>query len=325
MTYDIVLHDGVGVKFNDAVVSNDPLGGSEFVLWQLAGALHRQGLRVLVVERNVRGKPERPSNGPHYVYGIPEPVTCKWLVQHRYSEPAPEIRADRTVTLASDTYHPVYARPHVVPHPVVWVSAWQQATFPTTFRGTVIPNPLPDHVYTRPIPAKDPHVFLYASAALKGLDATLREWARLRTETPGLHDARLRVLSPGYDLVPEAAGHVPGVRVVGGLPFHKVVAEMDRAAGLFYVNDFPETFCIVAALAEARGARCHVWQRNGGAIPITVNDPLVVDAPADAGQEAFVSRFLAAYGTVGAHEGERARYPLTEIARRWSTFLASLE
>ena len=301
--FDVCIYDDVGMPFTDETVATQALGGSEFVVWQLAHEWARRGKSVLVWQG--RGEPREVKGGPNglitYRFG---PSTMGFradlFIHHRYSGLAYEslqkedgnflVTWNRRFVLCTDLFGTHYSQGTVgmlaCQTPVVCVSETQAIPFrahrnvldrhrqePFGWDVRVIPNPIPTDAYDRTLYRPDPNRFVYASAALKGLRATLEAWRELKRD-PVFKDARLRVLSPGYDDSSFAAG-LEGVQYVGPVQNSAVIDELRQAAGLFYVNDFPETFCLVAAYAEAVGARVHCLVRNGGAIPETVTSPFV--------------------------------------------------
>jgi hypothetical protein len=322
--FDVMFYDSIGMRFNDDIISQQAIGGSEFVLWQLAQEMGRRGLKVLVQLTRHHGT-ENVYGNVTYRYGsIQIPLDTNHLIHHRYSD----LNYESKVTwktrsfLCSDLWgqHNDFLEHLVIPGNVVCVSQWQASQFPEHWSVTTIANPLPTQVYEPTEISRDPRVFVYASAALKGLASTLKTWQKIRTIYPELQDSRLRVLNPGYD--DASALCLPqydGVEFVGSVPFHQVLKEFRCAAGLFFVNDFPETFCITAALAEATGARVHCWMRNGGAISDTVNSSLVTTS-----EEAFISDFHKFYkSTSNSGIESPKRYDAATIVDLWLTHFSN--
>lgn len=55
-----------------------------------------------------------------------------------------------------------------------------------------------------------------------------------------------------------------------------MIEEIASSQALFYVNDMPETFCIVAALCEALGTKMHILTLRGdGALKEVLNTDCV--------------------------------------------------
>jgi len=318
-SFDLLFYDTVGTEFNPDSVKNKALGGSEFVLWQLADEFGKRGLRIMLWFGRGQARGEKICGNVVYRYGAATyPVNARHLFHHRYSDFAyePQNRWGRRWFFCSDFwgnhYEEVLNTLKASLSGTICVSQWQASTFPCAGDCRILPNPIPAEAYESVEVPRDPNVFVYASAALKGLRSTLETWAAFRNKYPELRETRLRVLSPGYDDPSLAAAH-EGVELVGAVPFPTLLDELRRAAGIFYVNDYPETFCIVAALAEACGARVHIWMRNGGAIRETVNSPLLT---ADGTQ--FESDFVKYYRSVGGQGcTEPHDFSTPHVVDRW--------
>jgi len=313
--WDLIVYDDVGSPIRPSALQSKGMGGSEFVLLQVAEALAAAGKRVLVV-----GHGQTESGRAKYA-DVRQPFsghTCDTLLISRYSG-HPEIQRSKTLILCSDLYGEHYSRlePLVAEGAqVLAVSQWQAGRFPARWGVKVVPNPVPDWVYgVRK--ERDSDRFVYASAALKGLNLTLECWERLRMDSRVRPGSELRICHPGYDS-PDGAKvkATPGVRALGSLPFEQVVWELASSAGLFYANVFPETFCIVAALAEAVGTRVHVWQSHpaGGAVQETVSSPVASTF------EEFKDGFLGAYGTLRPPP-EPKDFRMSTVLKRWLEIL----
>ena len=288
-TYDVIFYDTIGMAYTGSTPEQGGLGGSELQVILLAEALAEHGRSVLVLNRTEENCCVNGVEYRHNRAGNSE-LSCDVLLVQRYSN-LPPIRARRIIVAASDIpgnhydhFASLFANsPDAA---LVAVSDWQKALFPKHWPVTVIPCILPAFVYDvkRPV---NPRKFVYASAALKGLDATLAAWKELRDS--GV-EAELCVCTPGYDTVDADLLASNGVRFLGSLPFRRVVEEIATSAGLFYVNTWSETFCIVAALAEALRRRVHILcASDPAALPQTVASPLVTTDRAE-----FLANFRAA-------------------------------
>lgn len=323
--FDVMFYDSISLRFNDETIEQQAIGGSEFVLWQLAQEMGRRGLKVLVQLSRPSGHQNIYQNVTYRYGPILLPLDVTHLVHHRYSDQSYKFKVTWKTRsfLCSDLWGQHYAelQSMVVPGNVICVSNWQAAQFPENWLVSTIANPLPSEAYMPSELSRDPRVFLYASAALKGLEVTLKMWQKIRSLYPEMKDSRLRVMSPGYD-DPSALclQQYEGVEFVGAIPFQQVLKEFRCAAGLFFVNDFPETFCITAALAEATGARVHCWMQNGGAISSTVQSPLVSTS-----EEAFVSDFVNLYkNTSNSGVASPKRYDVVNIVDLWLKHFSNL-
>ena len=143
--------------------------------------------------------------------------------------------------------------------------------------------------------AKLPRVngkFVYASAAMKGLTETLKWWKTFCEEFPNEMKGRVLHVGTNWDDPPVGAfDDIPQVQWVGRLHPAKTEALLSDAEGLFYVNVFPETFCAVAAVAQASGARVHaLCIHDLGGLPETTLSEFGVTRD----KEAFAFYFLRA-------------------------------
>jgi glycosyltransferase involved in cell wall biosynthesis len=174
----------------------------------------------------------------------------------------------------------------------VFLTEFQRSLFPEYWNSTIVPGMIDDDVYDLIAVPKNPKHFVYASASIKGLTPTLDTWRAIKGELIGTphEDIELHVTGPGYDNPPAYIDEVPGVTWAG----HKSPKDMQRFiaehAGLFFVNNFIESFPAVTVLAEAVGARCHILTQYHGMGPMKeiLNSPLPTDHP-----RVFVERFKA--------------------------------
>ncbi len=326
-SYDIIFFDTVGMVYTGQTPRIQGLGGSEFESILLAEALAARGMKVLVLNNS--------TVAAHYAgvdYANRDQAAahsqCDVLVLQRYSS-IPPISARKIIIAASDVPGAAYdhLRALATSHAdvtLVAVSEWQKNLFPMEWSRVVIPNMLPDVVYargseTRPLEVH-PRKFVYASAALKGLTQTLEAWQEV-VAADRVGGLQLCVCSPGYDSVDADALSTLGVRFLGSLPFDDVVSEIATSAGLFYVNAYSETFCIVAALAEALRRRVHILcTSDPGALPTTVNSPLVTTD-----REKFMRDFhLALVAPDDARWHAAANdYQVTTVMEQWMSLLQS--
>ena len=243
----------------------------------------------------------------------------------RYSSLPPSIIADRVVVSATDIYGKWHhhqksllddTEGHGACATLVCVSQWQASLFPETWRKQVIPAMLDDYIYELNSTAKNPNKFVYASAAVKGWDATLAMWKGLRSRHPELREAELHVTTPGYDQ-PTDDGSWAAHRVywAGVIPPKQLAAFMADAAGLVYVNTFPETFCAVAAIAEAVGCQCHILLAGSseGAIRTTTQGGTVTSYP-----EQFEREFVELYnGILTVENAPPNDFRVSSVIPRW--------
>ena len=253
MTTPVLIWDQIGGCYSRSTVETRPTGGGELHLVQLAEALARRGYAVTIAN----GVPSpRYEIGVDYVPNELAPARADVVIVQRYS-PDPPTKRERTIIHAIDPWSSAYER-HLGlmaarETRVVAVSRWAAAEFPG--RVHVIPPMI------EPVAAgvKDPQLFIFPCAARKGLDVTLAAWRRIKERHADFADARLEVVSPGYD--PPAADKIrsaPDCTYGGALTCRAWRERIAHAAALFLVSSYPETFCVTAAVAEMTKTRPHI-------------------------------------------------------------------
>lgn len=292
--FDVIFYDEVGIPFDPSTPKKTGMGASEHQVIMLADAMAtRHNLKVLVLNNlpmPVWQKEGTPAGRVLYMpraFAHTKGLSCKLLVVTRYSN-HPPIKHDRKVIWTTDNpaggSHEHHWPELAKGAEIVALSSWHRDQFPRQWysRINVIPLMVPDEL--KPMPIRGDHLkrFVYASAPLKGLNETLLMWRSMAAETA---DCELRVCAPAYDIerlkkiqsVEERReGETCGrITFLGSLPFEKVVTEILDSAGLFYVNTFPETFCLTAALAEHCGRRLHILASNLAGMVDAVSAPLM--------------------------------------------------
>lgn len=270
--FDLISFDACGQPFDGWTPELTGLGGSESQDILVLEALAARGLCVLSLNR-IPSPAVR--NGVRYVplgLALAEgTLKTKTLILNRVSALPMNIEAERVLIRATDVYNdfsgygihePLFTDGAVKPT-LVCVSEWQAKGFPADWPKVVIPNMLPDWVYDedRKKPRNAPaHAFIYASAALKGLQETINLFSDLR-KLPAFKNATLDVCCPAYS----APGGInePGVRYLGSLDFRELVAAYQKHRHLLHVSTFPETFGIAHVLAEVLGLCPIVMQSRG--------------------------------------------------------------
>lgn len=260
--FDVLLVDSVGTTFNSFSIANGGLGGSEQQAILLLEGLSAAGYSVGCINRGPHAS--RSLNGVRYfpVNDIERGTVtprCKTLISMRSGFMPNGIEFDNVVFWLHDIPDQnlqniaTYLR-DMDDSRIVTVSDWQKSKLPPGWdtRATTIHNQIPDWIYDHK-PKHREH-FVYASAALKGLDATLAAWSQLKKKSYFFKDATLNVLSPGYDKPKDDISKTKGVSWVGPQPLKKVVEYISGSRALFYVNaGIPETFGLVPLMAEVLG------------------------------------------------------------------------
>ncbi len=287
LEYDVVFFDNVSSAYREDTPNEKGLGGSELEVILLSQELARNGFSVLVLNDPIKIMHPGPSldepiiapSGVHYAScrrGKPQ-ISCGALIIQRFSStPSAElIRRDRTLVwlhdacggpndataqaLAAATAKPLN-RGGAEP---VFISAWERTTYPAYAIGRryrTIPNMLPRLLFDKKwqsVAQED--TLVYASAAFKGLAATLVAWSDPRVAAAG--KTILEIMGPIYDR-PAGSPHdlniddpslVKRIKLRGSLPLPQLVERLAASRGLLFVNAFPETFCLVVAYTEALG------------------------------------------------------------------------
>lgn len=264
---DVIIYDTVGMPYIGQTPDHASLGGSEFSAIQVAEGFAGYNLKVTVLN-NVRN--DVTHNGVRYLHHSMSTIwsiSCKLLLVQRYTPVPTHIKYDKLVLVLHDkpddaAIKRLYTYTSAVP---VFVSNWQKSLYPDILPGVVIPNIIPDRVYNTE-PNKVKGRFIYASAASRGLKESLRLWECIKGYAS---DIELFCCAPSYDPI---QGTLPEVTELGSISFPDLVYQLSMAEGLFYAHNNPETFCIVAAVAEALGCRVHALGLNGlGALPEVID------------------------------------------------------
>lgn len=299
MKFDVVYYDTVSAPFSRRLVSSRPSGGSELNHVKIVHGLADAGYSVLVLNNLERGEVDGGVVYDNYRAVEHDIVRCQTLVISRFSDPwfatddslVRGIRCDRIIMAANDQFQEFQRSKYIQGSSLVVHNDWHAANFPAEWPKTIIPAIVPQAIYDLPRVPKNRNKFVYASAVCKGLRTTLREWQGLKRAYEELKDAQLYVTTPGHDVLSKETIESYGAHYLGELAPDAVVETLRDAAGLFFVNTLPETFCVIAAIAEALGCRCHVWTQAGGAVAETVRTNRYVSS----GQKTFRGEFLQAY------------------------------
>ena len=332
MKWDVVYYDTKSHPFSRRLVREHPSGGTELNHVKIVHGLADAGYKVLVLNNLSDGEVEGGVVYDHYMNSN---VECRTFVACRFSElpwidagnglivggnrenPEPKVHADNVIMAMNDQFQEWQRPLYIDGATVVLNSPWHAANFPAEWtKKVVVPALVDDLVYAPGVDAwhlrKNKNVFIYASAVCKGLRPTLQLWDRMRREYPELADAELHVTHAGSDRLSEETINRYGAKWIGELTPHALLEALRGAAGLFFVNVLPETFCVLAAVAEAVGCRCHILALAGGAVSTTVRGPYVTNS-----EEVFVRDFVSAYKmnpqpTVQCHD-----FRTSHVVKQW--------
>lgn len=246
--FDAIFYDEVGGPFSG---DGHGAGGSEWATIKLAAELARCGLKILCL---TNGGPAAIHDGVQYgpLQAAPD-FECEALVIQRYSHLPHRGGYGRSYLALHDVWG-AYMNEHVPlleagEMTALAISDWQRSGMPPTIRDRAITVPpiMPK------LPLMDPKKkirgrFVYHTAAMKGLEATLAFWSVLAR--PG---QTLRAVLPPYGDVPL---DIPeGVEIIRG---GNLLEELALAEGVFYVNTFEECMPLALTMAEALGCRMHI-------------------------------------------------------------------
>lgn len=297
-TFDVILFDDAGHGFSPRIAAERGLGGVEWTLILLAEALARSGRDVLVLSNFDGGWIGSNCEFGHVSRAYAESFTCDALIVSRWSAVPPI--AHRRLVFSMHDIPERWMFGHAKRYldkgaPAVCVSGWlagKLGDIDQSWDKVVIPPMMFDECYARG--PKTPNAFVYASAAVKGLTETIETWALIREHFQEMQLCELLVAT-NYDrpsAVDDKRMADLGVRYLGQLPAREMLAALRNSAGLFYVNSFPETFCLVAAAALALGCRAHVLTlADPGALPTTLaGSPLLTSS-----RHEFIERFVSSY------------------------------
>jgi predicted O-methyltransferase YrrM len=265
---DLLIVNSIGPAFTS---KTEHLGGSELEIIQVAHGLARLGHRVVVANAITK---EVMDDGVRYIpFAAADGLKVESLWIERSTQP-PSIYAKRIVIRATDVFCAPYETHRGLLESgtaaVAFNTRWQGDGFSFAKEKILIP-PILDYDLGGPAPAKVPGLFVYASAPMKGLVATLELWRGLhRKHKKVLRKAKLKLALPGqsgfYGDLPVTLTDEDKSFGVSYAPspnlteYRRIIAS---AEGLFYGNRMPETFCCAGAFAERFGTRTHILCLNG--------------------------------------------------------------
>ena len=316
MTKSVLIYDTIGPAARPHRLDEGASGGSEVHLVQLAEALARRGVRVTVATR------QESFFGEHGVFYCPHKEAPKTdvVIGWRCSTLPPLDGVKKLIIHSTDAPGRHYDHLNVflsrAKVPLVCVSHWHASLFPFATNKHVIDAMIYDEAFAERPPPRVPtgaddevRTFVYASAVMKGLPHTLEVWTKVHGALGG--NARLVVTTPGYDETPPEVVQAMrkfDVEWVDPMPPKQLNAFFRQAEGLFFVSDMPETYGVVASLAEIANCRTHILRMRGpsGLDDAISNHRLLTNDP-----NTFVRDFLFAYA-----EPEREEWYAPEVKDR---------
>jgi hypothetical protein len=318
----ILFLDFAGAPYDGNTPTTKAIGGSEMAQIQLAEALAARGADVKILVGRDENHEPRTING--VTYGHSDLSKVKTVILSRMTPLPKPLEGRRIIVSLTDMGPHTIATPDVL----VGVSRWQLDRF-SGFKVKAR-KVIPPIVEPPPNLEKIPNRYIYASARAKGLDSTLAAWVKLR---PSLHrDAELVVTTAGWDLPLEGSVEKHGARWLGVKTPVEIREEIAKASHLFYVNDYPETFCAVAVLAEIAKTTplilCHPQVALKSSGMGTTGDGSVSLTDGRAGiKEAIVSKVFTDWDEWAAavknppHCPTAKNYSARKIAQAWEKIL----
>jgi len=315
--YDIIFYDDVTTPFTSRTWKERGVGASILEASLLLTELAKEK-KVLAFSRT--DKPKVHDRILWKNYNNCYNYECDTLIVFRYSS-LPPIKYKRLIVWAHDA--PPLAHKHLFEAlnkdnaTLITVSDWQKSLFEKYVKNIeTIKLWLPDWIYNYKA-EKDKNKYIYASANVKGLDSTIKLWSELKKDGRFI-GAKLYVCTPGYDKVNEQKLKEAGIVFLGSLStLEDVIREIASSVGMFYVNDFPETFGVSPYLAEILGCRTHILCTKGyGALREAVNSDLLTDD-----KDKFMREILEAHEN-GGHITKPNILTKNEQYGKWKAILA---
>jgi len=265
--FDVIIFDNIGMPFTGSTPRLQALGGSELGVILVAESLARMNKKVLVLNN---------CKNPAFEYGVSyyplsvlnyKKINCINLILNRTSELKNEnLIFQNLFVYLQDIYTQEYINyfeniQRTYKDTVfITVSDWLLNNLPNTLNKKYIHNMIPDWVYNVE-KKKNYNRYIYCSAAFKGLKETIDFWNIIKKQNK-FKKIELVVCNPGYDIVDQILLKNNKINFLGTLKFSDMVYEMANCAGLFYVNTYPETFCNIAAIANALKIHTHILCLN---------------------------------------------------------------
>lgn len=292
LAFDVLISQNLGLPATGTTVRGKPTGGSEWQTVVLAEALAALGYKVgvmspigwFVMENGVHYVPLGEVLGREDGYHKRRPsvhLSTHVLVSERFGELPPNVNFSRLVfdlhDMPDERLEAVMQLLGEVPESAVVVHSDFNASLHAEWpRMTVIPCMLPDAFYSpRAAPGgfraslddggklRRERNYVYASAALKGLEPTLKLWREVQ-KTYHFKKATLTICSPGYDApAPHLFEGLKNVSMYNGLSPAGMQMLLAASDGIFMVSTFPETFGIVQHQCELAGKPARILQTHG--------------------------------------------------------------
>jgi len=275
--YDIIFYDDCSMPMVGTFGGDKGIGGSEMIAIQLFEYLQNRYFGRWLFLSNSKeelvyspiGREYRNNSYPMEFWRKEKRMLgCKKLIHFRYSS-LPMIYCEEAVLWTQDMPGGSYEKQ------IKAVSDFGgKILVPSIFAAklylghdvdVVVQNNFVEPFHTNKFLSRMPNRFIYASAAIKGLNETLDLWIYIKDNYPQFKDAELVVCSPGYDntnIKPEVWTEYD-IENLGALGYHEFREIMWESGAMFYVNVFQETFGISPYTAHMFGLSVHILYING--------------------------------------------------------------
>lgn len=291
MHFDIIFVDYCANKYYDRqTLEKQALGGTEATAIRIAEGLGSLGLKVAIVQSRVEYF--EPTMGQHCFFlhsdDMPD-LSCMHYVQMRENK-NPQLfpKSKHYLWLhdvANNTETKYVATLKETNTQVIGVSRWHKRNIQDYMPGyneiTYIHNPVEEHLYVgaseQPDYKKD--LMIWTASPHKGLGHALEVFKDVRKSNPKM---QLIVTNPGYHQIDvNKVITMPGVVLYGNMPCRPLWQLIKKCLCVFYPSDWPETFGLVAAEANALGVPL-VTYRRGALKEIVSSDDQFVEVGDDA-------------------------------------------
>lgn len=301
--YDVVISQNFGRPIDGYRARTMPNGGSELHTVLVAEAIQRAGYRVAVIQPGPSYV--RWNNVDYYsaqdvlMRGIFQ-LDCEVLVSQRFGALPQNVAFKRLAVemhdLPDDRLNDIMGM-MTIPGTKTILHSQFNADLYKDFPGkVVIPAMIEESLYELPPLDRDSNrrdrVFVYGSAALKGLEPTLQLWKAMRNEY-AMRKAKLIVTSPGYDSPDfDALRNTPGVEYRQQKTLGDMQRLLQQSDGIFMVNTLVETYGCVQTQCEVAGRFAWVFCPHGvGALKETLANPHTVHTDINAFVKAVTGKW----------------------------------
>lgn len=327
MKFDIIFLDQTAPKpYDRTTLEKQGLGGTEASVIRVAEGLGSLGLSVAVIQTT--GEPFDAIYGQNCFYlhanNLPQNITCDHFIQLRGISATGLFPKAKQYTWLHDLSNPnmktwfTTLRKNKIT--VIGVSRWHrdQIKKDTEYdKVEYIYNPVPDEIYIERgfKPVYDKNTLVWVSSPHKGLGQALLMFQELKKQNSLMN---FIVFNPGYvQLNKEALVTMPGVQYYGPSACKSIWPIIQRSLCIFYPGTTEETFCCVAAEANAVGTPIATYRKGALSEVVSSNNQLVDD-----GNESELIKLVLDWSNNGRPSTRgRDEYRFTHVIKKWVELL----